>query len=357
MKPLRKLLDGLGSRIRAGKLARFYGVFQALDNFLYAAMERPTRPPFGRDPLDVKRYMSVVIVAAMPIFLASLYFFGFRVLLMWIVSYVAGGAAEVLFSVVRKEEVNEGFLVTGFLFPLILPPGVPLWLVAVGIIFGVVVGKEVFGGTGRNLFNPALVGRVFVAIGYPSLMTTRWIEPGSGIWGRLSEGLNVDSVSSATPLVLAKAGEFTDNLDLFLGRVLGSAGETSAVLIIAGGLFLLLTGIASWRTVLSILVSFAGLTAILHAVMPDRVGPVLFNLLSGSILFGTFFMATDPVSSPITLRAKWIYGVIIGCTAVLIRTFSGFVEGVMFAILLGNIFAPILDEVVIRASATRYARE
>ena len=236
MKRLRKILDSVGPRIEKGKFARLYPLFEMVDNLLYAGIERPLHPPFGRDALDIKRYMSLVIVAAMPAFLASLYFFGFRILLMLIVSYVAGGATEMLFSVIRKEEVNEGFLVTGFLFPLILPPGVPLWLVAVGVVFGVVVGKEVFGGTGRNVFNPALVGRVFLALGYPSLMTSRWIEPGSGIWGKLSEGLNVDSVTSATPLVLAKAGEFTDNLDLFLGRVLGSAGETSALAIIAGGI-------------------------------------------------------------------------------------------------------------------------
>ncbi|MEE8440381.1 MAG: RnfABCDGE type electron transport complex subunit D [Spirochaetia bacterium] len=357
MKRLRKILDSVGLRIKEGKFSRFYHSFQALDNFIFAAAERPVHSPFGRDPLDVKRYMTLVIVAVTPAFFASLYFFGFRILLMFVVSYAAGGAAELLFSIIRKEEVNEGFLVTGFLFPLILPPALPLWLVAVGVVFGVVVGKEVFGGTGRNVFNPALVGRVFLALGYPSLMSTQWIEPGSGIWGKLTEGLNVDSVSSATPLVLAKAGEFTDNLDLFFGRVLGSAGETSALMIIVGGLFLVMVGIASWRTVLSVLVSFAGFTAILHAVMPDRVGPVLFNLLSGGILFGTFFMATDPVSGPITRQARWAYGMIIGVVAVLIRSFSGFVEGVMFAILLGNTFAPLLDEVVIRANSRRLARE
>jgi len=357
MKRLRKILDSIGPRIRDGRLSRLYPAFEALDTFLFAYVERPEHPPFGRDPLDVKRYMTMVIIAATPAFLASLYFFGFRVLLMWIVSYAAGGAAEVLFSVIRREEVNEGFLVTGFLFPLILPPGLPLWVVAVGVVFGVVIGKEIFGGTGRNIFNPALVGRVFLALGYPSLMTSRWIVPGTGTWGKLSEGLAVDSVSSATPLVLAKAGEFSNNLDLFLGRVLGSAGETSGLLIIAGGIFLVFVGVASWRTILATLGSFAGLTAILHAAMPDRVGPVLFNLLSGGILFGAFFMATDPVSGPITRKARWVYGLIIGIATVLIRTFSGFVEGVMFAVLLGNIFAPLLDEVVIRTTSRRFAHE
>ena len=158
-----------------GKFERLHPLFQAMDTFLRIPISRPERPPFGRDPMDVKRYMSLVIVALIPPFLASLYLFGWRILLMLLVSYVAGGAAEMLFSVIRKEELNEGFLVTGFIFPLVLPPGLPLWTVAIGVVFGVVVGKEIFGGTGRNLFNPALVGRVFLALGYPALMTGTWI--------------------------------------------------------------------------------------------------------------------------------------------------------------------------------------
>ncbi|HUV07827.1 MAG TPA: RnfABCDGE type electron transport complex subunit D, partial [Spirochaetia bacterium] len=267
---------------------------------------------------------------------------------------------EVLFSVIRKEELNEGFLVTGFIFPLILPPGLPLWLVAVGIIFGVLVGKEVFGGTGRNLFNPALVGRVFLALGYPSAMTSAWIEPGAGVWGRLLSPFQLgmpDAVSSATPLIMAKGGELAPPLDLFLGRVLGSAGETSALTILLGGIFLVLVGVANWRTVVAIIASFAGLTAFLNGVLPQTVSPVWFNLMSGGILFGAFFMATDPVSSPVTLSGKWAYGILIGITTVLIRNFSGYVEGVMFSILLGNVCAPLLDEVVIRHRMRRYAHE
>ena len=170
---------------RGGRQSRLFPVFQALDHFLLLAPDKTETPPFGRDPLDVKRYMVLVIVAVSPCFAASLYFFGWRILAMLLVSYAAGGLAEVLFAVIRKEEINEGFLVTGFLFPLTLPPAVPLWIVAAGVVFGVVVGKEVFGGTGRNLFNPALVGRAFVAIAYPSILTTHWIAPVSGAWGRL----------------------------------------------------------------------------------------------------------------------------------------------------------------------------
>ncbi len=173
MKIIDNIMDKLAPQFAPdAKFGGLHHLFQAMDTFLRAPVIRPTASPLGRDPMDVKRYMSFVIVALMPALLASLYFFGYRVLLMLIVSYVAGGAAEVLFSLIRKEEVNEGILVTGFIFPLVLPPGLPLWAVAVGVIFGVVVGKEIFGGTGRNLFNPALIGRIFLALGYPALMTS-----------------------------------------------------------------------------------------------------------------------------------------------------------------------------------------
>jgi Na+-transporting NADH:ubiquinone oxidoreductase subunit B len=343
---------------RGGRRSRFFPVFQAIDHFLLLAPEKAVSAPFGRDPLDVKRYMILVIVALSPCLAASLYFFGWRVLLMLLVSYAAGGLVEVLFAAIRREEINEGFLVTGFLFPLTLPPAVPLWVVAVGVAFGVVVGKEVFGGTGRNLFNPALVGRAFVAIGYPSIITTHWVPPGSGAWGRLvPQAAGVDAVSLATPLVQAKGGDLAAPLDLFLGRVTGSAGETSALAILIGGLFLVAIGIANWRTVASVLLSFAGLNAVLRAISPAAVSPVWFNLLAGGLLFGAFFMATDPVTGPATQPGKWVYGSLIGAATLLIRSFSGFVEGMMFAILLGNICAPLIDEAVVRLRSRRYARE
>ncbi len=361
MKLFKRILDNARPHFEEnGRFSRFHNVFQAMDNFLFAAALKAEQRPFVRDPLDVKRYMSLVITALTPCFVASVYFFGWRVLLLLIVSYVVGGVVEVLFAVIRKEEVNEGFLVTGFIFPLILPPGLPLWIAAVGILFGVLVGKEVFGGTGRNLFNPALVGRVFLALGYPAAMTSNWIDPASGGWGRILMPIvraTGDAVSSATPLVMAKGGEWAAPLDLFLGRVLGSAGETSALAIILGGVFLLVVGVASWRTVAGIVASFTVFNAILRAAAPDLGAPLWFNLLAGGFLFGAFFMATDPVSGPVTQTGKWAYGILIGCTTLLIRTFSGFVEGVMFAILLGNIFAPLIDEVVIRARMRRYARE
>lgn len=344
-----------------GKLKKLFPIFQALDSFVLAVPSETSVAPFGRDPMEIKRYMSLVITALLPCFAAAFYFFGWRILLMLLVSYSAGGAAEVLFAIVRKEEINEGFLVSGFIFPLTLPPQTPLWLVAVGIIFGIVIGKEIFGGTGRNLFNAALVGRCLLVLGYPQIIGASWMSPAKGWTGYLLNPQSLyqtpDAISSATPLVLAKNGQLTSLLDLFIGRVSGSVGETSVVAILIGGILLMLLGIASYRTVLSLLLSFTGLSFILHSVAPEVASPPLFNLLSGGILFGAFFMATDPVSSPITTSGKWVYGSLIGIVAILIRTFSGYVEGAMFAILFGNICAPLIDEVFIRSYMRRYARE
>ena len=343
-----------------GKLSRAHCIFQAGDAALFGSRDRTRNAPFGREALDVKRYMSMVIMALVPSLVAAVYFYGWRVLLMVLVSYVAGGIVEVLFAMVRKEEIYEGFLVTGFIFPLILPPATPLWLVAVGIVFGTLIGKEIFGGTGRNLFNAALVGRCFLALSYPSVMAEAWVAPARGGLGQLfapGSLFGTEAITSATPLVLAKGGELAPTFDLFFGRVVGSAGETSALVILAGGIFLVLSGVASWRTVVSTLVSFIGMAWILQAVSPATASPVHFHLLAGGILFGAFFMATDPVTSPVTCAGKWVYGAIIGITTMLIRSFSGYVEGVTFAILLGNICAPLIDHAVIQAKVRRYARE
>jgi Na(+)-translocating NADH:ubiquinone oxidoreductase B subunit len=361
MKIVATILDKLRPQFEeGGRLSRLHPVYQALENFFFLADLKTENAPYGRDPIEIKRYMSTVILALIPAFLASLYFFGWRVILLILVSYIAGAVVEVLFAVVRKEEVNEGFLVTGFIFPLILPPGIPLWLVAVGIIFGVLVGKEVFGGTGRNVFNAALVGRGFLALGYPAIMTRSWIAPGSYPLGNLATRVAIaspDSITTATPLVLGKAGELTPIQDLFIGRIAGSVGETSALAIIIGGVFLMIMGVSNWRTVFGVLLSFIGLGAILRIVYPSAVNPIWFNLFSGGILFGAFFMATDPVTGPITKSGKLAYGILIGSVTIMIRFYSGFVEGVTFAILLGNIFAPLIDDMVIRNRIRRYARE
>lgn len=343
-----------------GKLRVLWPLFQAADNFFFSHIEETAHAPHGRDPLDVKRYMSLVIVALMPAFLASLYFFGPRVILIFAVSYAAGGIVEVLFAIVRKEDINEGFLVTGFIFPMIVPPGVPLWMVAVGVVFGVLVGKEVFGGTGRNPFNAALVGRCFLAFGYPSHMTATWLPPGPEKWLQFPTCLSAvspDAVTTATPLGLAKSGTATSALDLLLGNVAGSVGETSSLAILLGAVFLVAVGVANWRTIAGGMAGLVLCAGILHAAVPARVAPVVFQVLAGGWMFGIVFMATDPVTGPVTLSGKWVYGILIGVLTVLIRSFSGFVEGAMFAILFANICAPLIDEVVIRIYMHRLTRE
>ena len=339
-----------------GHFHAFKPVFDAMDAFLFAPLERTVASPHVRDALDVKRYMSMVIVALVPCLLASIYFFGLRVLAMIVVSYAVGGAVEVVFAVLRKEEINEGFLVTGLLFPLVLPPALPLWMVGVGVAFGVLVGKELFGGTGRNLFNPALVGRCFLALSYPKAMSSDWLEPGTGLFGRATEWAS-DVVTEATPLAAAKNGQWASLPDLLLGNVTGSAGETSALAVILGGLLLVAIGVANWRTVAATLASFALMTVFIVRGDGQVAHDTAWHLLSGGLLFGAFFMATDPVTSPMTSGGKWVYGLLIGVATALIRHYTGYVEGVMFAILLGNVFAPVLDEVFIAMHVRRLSRE
>ena len=332
-----------------GRLRTFRPVYEAMENFLFAPATATLAPPHVRDPIDLKRFMSMVIIALLPCIAAGFYFFGLRLAVMIAVSYAAGGAVEVLVAMVRKEEINEGFLVTGMLFPLILPPGAPLWMVALGVAFGVFMGKEVFGGTGRNLFNPALVGRCFLALAYPKTMSGSWLKPATELTGRLFQYVDAshaDAVTSATPLALAKQGEFVSTAHMIAGSISGSVGETSALAILAGGAFLLCTRVANWRVVVGILSSFGLLAGILHHAQPERFGPAVWHLAAGGLLFGAFFMATDPVTSPTTKMGKWLYGALIGVVTVLIRNFTGYVEGVTFAILLGNIVAPIFDEAV-----------
>jgi len=356
------VLDRMRPAFEEGRPLHFIApAFEAIENFVLWPSTRTEIAPHVRDPQDVKRFMSMVMLSTVPCILASIYFFGWRIVPMIVVTYASGLAVEWAFAVIRKEGINEGFFVTGLLYPLILPPATPLWMVSLGIIFGVIVGKEVFGGTGRNLFNPALVGRCFLAIAYPVQMTGNWIAPGPRWYGRVLQYVDassLDAITTATPLGLAKRGEALTGLSsLFFGNTGGCGGETCALLIILAGLFLLVTRVISRQTVLGLLGSVAVFAGVLHAVSPGRFAPASWHLLAGGLLFGAVFMATDPVTSPITRAGRWAYGIIIGLATVLIRNFTAYVEGVMFAILLGNIFAPILDEVVIRLHMRRLRRE
>lgn len=346
-------------------------LFDAIENFFFAPSTQTETAPHVRDPLDLKRYMSMVIIALLPCVLMSVYYFGVRVLAMVLVSYVAGGAIEVIFAFIRKEEINEGFLVTGLLFPLIMPPMTPLWMVALGVAFGVLVGKEVFGGTGRNLFNPALVGRCFLVLSYAPTMAKSLTAPIAKFpeclwtWLTPASAQAIDAVGSATPLAAAKAAAKagtltaapTDLGDLLFGNVMGAVGETSALAIILGAAVLILVRVGSWRTMAATLGSFALFSSALRWADSAQFAAAGWHLMTGGILFGAVFMATDPVSSPSTKTAKWAYGIIIGSVTVMIRNFTGYMEGVTFAILLGNICAPILDEVVIHFHVRRLQHE
>jgi Na+-transporting NADH:ubiquinone oxidoreductase subunit B len=336
--------------------------------------------PFVRDHLDLKRYMSIVILALLPVTFFGIYNAGYQagigtgeswsmtkcflmgawyILPMIIVSYVVGFAWEFLFAVVRGHKISEGLLVTGLLFPLTLPPTIPLWQVALGISFGVVIGKEVFGGTGRNILNPALTGRAFLFFSYPVAMS-------GDVW--VAGKHLVDGVTGATALSVTGAGEqsITAALSnagyslgqLFTGFVPGSVGETSALCCLIGAAILMVTRIANYRIIIG---GIAGLviTSIIIYLIPggketwSNAGP-LYHLCAGGFLFGISFMATDPVSAPGTNPGRWIFGGAIGFLTVIIRVGNpAFMEGVMLAILFMNVFAPLLDHLVLKYKSSK----
>lgn len=381
MNPLKKLFDENKKHFSdQGKFNWLAPLFDATKTFFFFPSSKTRYRPFVRDNLDLKRFMSFVILSLLPVLIFGIYNTGFQagiaqgesytvlrsfltgsryVLPIILVSYGVGFFWEILFAVIRKHEISEGFLVTGLLFPLTLPATIPLWQVAVGISFGVVIGKEVFGGTGRNFLNPALTGRAFLYFSYPLSMA-------GDVW--IAAKNTVDGVSGATALsVLAPEGEkITTALSnsgfslssLFLGLVPGSIGETSALCCILGAGFLILTKIANFRIILG---GIAGLiaTAILFYLIPGgsdtwmNAGP-LYHLCAGGFLFGISFMATDPVSAPGTNPGRWIFGFLIGFLTVTIRVANpAFVEGTMLAILFMNVFAPLLDHIVIKYNASK----
>lgn len=287
-------------------------------------------------------------------FLANLVYGALFFLPLYIFSMAVGGICEVLFCIIRGHEVTEGFLVTGLLFPLTLPPTIPLWQVAIGVAFGVILGKEVFGGTGRNFMNPALTGRAFLYFAHADTMT------GNSIWTA------VDGFSGATPLGALAAADVEVGMQAidvtwsqaFLGTMPGSLGETSVLACLLGCVFLLATGIASWRIMLSMLLGALGLSSLLYAVGSDSnpmfLMPPHWHLVTGGFAFGLVFMATDPVSATVTRTGMWIYGALIGVMTILIRVVNpAFPEGVMLAILFGNVFAPVIDAFVVQAHVKR----
>ncbi len=395
MKSLNKFfLDIKPYFAKGGKLEKLYPLYEATDSFLFSTTKSTRSAPHVRDAIDLKRIMITVIIALVPctimalwntgyqansalvamgslpagwrgaimqgvgidpgsilsnIIHGSLYFFP-----IYIVTVVVGSIWEALFNLIRGHEFSEAFLVTSLLLPLTLPPTIPLWQVAVGVSFGVVFAKEVFGGVGKNFMNPALACRAFIYFAYPAQMS------GDKIWTA------VDGLSRATPLgVMAQTSSQNPiaALDItwfqaFIGTIPGSMGETSALACLLGAALLLVTGIASWRIMLSMLIG-AVATTIFFNLLPEPASPlyaipVHWHLVLGGFAFGLVFMATDPVSGAQTQAGQWMYGILIGFLSILIRVANpAYPEGVMLAILMGNVFAPLFDYFVIRANVKR----
>ncbi len=398
MKFLRNILDDLHPQFdKGGKLEKLYPLYEALDTFLYTPGEVTEGASHVRDGMDLKRMMVTVIVALVPCMFMAMYNTGYQAnsamanmgvasaggwrgavmeslglgfvassflsnlihgalyfVPVFLVCNIVGVVWEVLFASIRKHEVNEGFLVTGALFPLTLPPTIPLWQVAVGITFGVVVGKEIFGGTGRNFLNPALTARAFVFFAYPAQMS------GDFVWTA------VDGFSGATPLGLVAAEgmePLTEQMSwtqAFMGQMQGSMGETSTLACLFGAGLLILTGVGSARIMLAVLIGALITSSSLFLIGSDsnpmfQMDP-LWHLVVGGFAFGLVFMATDPVSAAMTSLGQWIYGFLIGFLVILIRVINpAFAEGMMLSILFGNVFAPIIDQLVIKAHIKRRA--
>lgn len=293
--------------------------------------------------------MRKVIYSLVPLVLASIYFFGWRSLILLMVNIASGVFAEWLFKRKSKKPLTEAVFVSAMLYTLTLPARTPFWIGAVGIFFGIVFGREVFGGFGRNVFNPALVGRAFVYVSFPTQLTVQWTQAATGGIGALNQfiGSPIDTLTSATPMIAYRnLGELPNMMDLLLGTVSGSLGETSHILIMLAAIYLLVTKTAAWELMASTLVGFLAASTVFNLLGVTQVLPAVYGLLSGGVLFGMVFMTTDPISAPKTTEAKWIYGLLIGVVTVVIRSFALFSGGVMFAILIGNTFSPILDEMV-----------
>jgi len=376
MKFLRDFTDKIKPNFEeGGKFEVLQSAFDAVETFFFVPDEvTKSRGAHIRDTIDMKRSMILVMVALIPSLLFGMwnvghwhflafgedvtfwqqFGFGFlKVLPLIVVSYVVGLGIEIIFAQIRKHEVNEGYFVSGFLIPLIVPIDTPLWMLAIAVAFAVILGKEVFGGTGMNIVNPALTVRAFLFFAYPGWMS------GDFVWisGMVKNGDKVvDGFSGATPLAEAAAGNLGNlpsTLDMFLGIIPGSVGETSFLAILLGAVILLWTGIGSWKIMASM---FAGgflmaLTMNILAVNPYMELPAWEHLLLGGFAFGAVFMATDPVTATQTEKGKWIYGFLTGILAILIRVFNpAYPEGVMLAILFMNIFAPLIDHYVIEAN-------
>lgn len=394
MKFIRKQFDSLKPHFeKGGKWEKYYFAFEAFETFAF--VPNTTNGPKGsqiRDAIDLKRLMMTVIIAMVPCLLFGIWNVGHQHFLaigqpdatlgdkVWIgvvqvipiviVSYAFGLGTEFIFATIRRHPVNEGFLVTGMLIPLVMPPDVPLWQVAIATVFAVVIGKEAFGGTGMNILNVALTARAFLYFAYPS-------DISGDVWSYIGEGHTaVAGYSGATPLsigalavtngqnVVASLNSFGAGWaegmysfsNLVIGAIPGCIGETSVVMCLIGALILIATGVGSWKIMLSVFAGTyaTGLLLNLLALNEYMAMPAEYHLVIGGLAFGAVFMATDPVTASQTERGKWIYGFMIGVLSVIIRVFNpAYPEGVMLAILLMNVFAPLIDYYVVKANKKR----
>jgi Na+-transporting NADH:ubiquinone oxidoreductase subunit B len=361
---------------KGGKLHAFQSVYEGFESFFYVSDATTKKGSHIRDYIDLKRTMIFVVLAVVPTMLFGMYnigyqhflaigtfeqttfwqvfFYGFlRVLPVIIVSYLVGLGIEFTFAQIKGHEIQEGYLVSGILIPLIVPIETPLWMVAIAVAFSVIIAKEAFGGTGMNIWNPALVTRAFLFFAYPSQMS------GDNVWIRLGADADkvVDGFSGATPLGMALNGNINYNIwDAFWGFIPGSIGETSTFAILLGAIFLIATGIASWKIMVSTVIGalFTGWILNVFAVNPFMEIPFWHHLFLGGFAFGAVFMATDPVSASQTAKGKWIYGFLIGVLAIVIRVLNpAYPEGVMLAILLMNTFSPLIDHYVVQGNIRR----
>lgn len=303
--------------------------------------------------------MRKVVYALLPIVVAGIYFFGWRVLSLLLVVSFFGCATEWVFVRKTTKKITEAVLVTNILFTLTLPPSTPYWIAIIGIIFGVLFGKMVFGGFGKNPFNPALVGRAFIYVNFPEFLTMKWTKPVEGALGGFTSylGENIDAITQSTPMLIYRAtGEELSLAKLFFGNIAGSIGETSAILIILAAIYLIYTKTAAKETIFSVLAGFLGMSTFFYFMGFEQVLNPIYGLMAGGILFGAVFMATDPISSPKTFEGRIFYGLLIGAVTVIIRGFALFAGGIMFAILIGNTFAPIIDEAVYAIKASQKAK-
>ncbi len=390
---LRQFLDGIEPEFeKGGRFERWYAVYEAVDTIFYTPGKVTRTSSHVRDAVDLKRIMATVWLAAFLPMFAGMYYTGLQANLamdqmgieglagwrgflvelfagydadnwwhclvyggvflvpIYFVTFVVGAFWEVLFAIKRGHEINEGFFVTSILFALIVPASIPLWQVAIGISFGVVIGKEIFGGTGKNFLNPALTGRAFLYFAYPVQLS------GDAVWTA------VDGFSGATPLGAAAlegmAGIDVTWMDAFLGNIQGSIGETSTLAVFLGGIILIATKAASWRIILSVFLGMFAMSMLLNLIGSDTnpmfAMPWYWHLVLGGFAFGMVYMATDPVSASMTNTGKWIFGALIGVMTVLIRVINpAFPEGIMLAILFANLCAPLIDWCVVQANVKR----